>query len=782
MQSKKPVLLMGLTLSVLTGLVLLSLSSIRAPRPLSSDAPPQVFSAERARVHLEQIARVPHPIGSAAEREVGKSIADAITQMGIKPQIERKSVLVHPSPGDFVAGQVTNIFAVLPGTDNTGAVLLVAHYDSVASSFGASDDGNGVAVLLETLRALRSGAPLRNDVIFLFTDGEEAGSLGAHAFLQDHALGQKVALVLNFEARGTSGAAFLFETSSNNGWMIREFAKVAPNPAASSLFYEIYKRLPNDTDLSAFKKAGFAGMNFAYSGNQLFYHTADDNLSHLDTGSLQQQGSYGTSLARGFGDLDLERVARGNVIYFSLWRSFLLWYPESWAVPLAVLVLLAALALTYAGLKTNNLRPSALIAALVKFPLACLACGLSSTALWWLVRSVQPQYRAFLPSQGDIYNHGWYMFAVAALSIAIMAAAFLRRREQVSAWDLLSGVIIVLSVANLCVALLAPGASYLLTWPLIFTVVLLSAVFAKSEWRRFGASGARTPSISLEFMMLLCCAPAVIVLVPLSLYLFVGFGMQAAGLSALVFAVLVGLIAPLLAAIPSRPLLLSSLIALLALLVGGSLTSAFNPQHPKQNAIFYALDANSGKAVWANRQSQQDPWTAQYLGSHPRKTLLPYVSPSHRVLFATSTAPSLKVPPPEAIVLGDTRTDNTRHLRLLIKSMRGASNVLLYPEKPVMLYSLELGGDEPSLVSVSTSPRRASRFDVLMIRALPAEGIVLSMNLPADTQLHFHLVDKTEGLPAIPDMSFKPRASWMLRSRELDFFNEATLVSRNVFP
>ncbi len=780
MHSKKSILIVGLVLLALTGMVLMCLPETRAPKALSASAPPEVFSAMRARAHLEQIGRSPHPLGSAAEKDVLAYITNTIAQMGVEPQVERRSVLVHPSTGDYVAGKVTNVLAVLPGSANSEALLLVAHYDSVASSFGVSDDGNGVAVLLETLRALRAGQPLRNDIIFLFTDGEEAGSLGARAFLEDHCLGHKVGLVLNFEAHGTSGAAFLFETTRNNGWMVREFAKAAPYPAASSLFYEIYRRLPNDTDLTAFKEAGLAGMNFAYSGDQLFYHTAGDNLSHLDAGSLQHQGFYALSLARWFGNLNLERVARPNLIFFSVLRSYLLWYPESWASPLAVLLLLATLTLVMLGLRTHALLRKEFIAAMLAFPLACLACGLSATGLWWLVRQIQPQYRAFLPVQGDVYNHTWYILAIGALSIAIMAVIFLRRVRQGSAWNLVGGAIIWLAIANLCLAILAPGASYLLTWPVLAMLILLSAAVAKPAWRLHGAMAVPVSSLLLMCLILLCCAPAVFLLIPLSQYLFIGFGMQAAGLGAMVFAVLVGLIAPLISLIPLRPLVASASLACLGLLVGGSLTSGFSPAHPRQNTVFYALDADSGSAVWANRQSQQDSWSTQYLGVHPQNTLLPFVSPSHRVMFQNNRAPSLTLAPPEVMVLEDSRMNNIRHLRLLLKSPRGASTVFLYPENKVLLYSLQINATGPRLVSVGTGI--ASPFDVLMIRGLPPEGMPVTMDVQSGAPFHFRVVDKTEGLPAIPEMSFKARASWMIRSRDLDLFNDSTLVSKTFAP
>jgi len=84
-------------------------------------------------------------------------------------------------------------------------VLLVAHYDSVPTGPGANDDGVGVATLLETARALTASAPLQNDVIFLFTDSEETGLLGAQAFVTEHLWAKEVEVVLNFEGRGNGG-------------------------------------------------------------------------------------------------------------------------------------------------------------------------------------------------------------------------------------------------------------------------------------------------------------------------------------------------------------------------------------------------------------------------------------------------------------------------------------------------------------------------------------------------------------------------------------------------
>lgn len=89
---------------------------------------------------------------------------------------------------------ITNVFAVLKGSDPEDAkriVLVTGHYDSRNSENlnatddapGANDDASGVAVSLESARAL-SKLKLRATVIFLTVAGEEQGLDGAKHFAQ----------------------------------------------------------------------------------------------------------------------------------------------------------------------------------------------------------------------------------------------------------------------------------------------------------------------------------------------------------------------------------------------------------------------------------------------------------------------------------------------------------------------------------------------------------------------------------------------------------------------
>ena len=197
------------------------------PNAVAASAVPAEFSSGRAMKHLEVIARQSHPMGTSEHAVVRDYILQELTNLGLSPVVQ-KTTAVNRRPGfPWLSGTVENLIARVKGTSDSKAVMLVAHYDSVPTGPGASDDGSAVAALLETARALKSGPPLKNDVLLLFTDGEEAGLLGASAFVE-HPWASQVALALNFEARGSGGPVLMFETSRDNFYLIKTLRSIGP--------------------------------------------------------------------------------------------------------------------------------------------------------------------------------------------------------------------------------------------------------------------------------------------------------------------------------------------------------------------------------------------------------------------------------------------------------------------------------------------------------------------------------------------------------------------------
>jgi acetylornithine deacetylase/succinyl-diaminopimelate desuccinylase-like protein len=185
-----------LTFLLVVLLIFVAIRDLVSPSALSASAPQTDFSAQRALAHLKIIAVRPHPVGSDENQRVRDYIVEQLKTMGLAPQMQRGSAVgpfVQWGPPYF-AGSAENVMVLLPETDPTGTVLWTAHYDSVPTAPGATDNGSGVVVLLETLRALRAGLPLRNTMIFLFTDGEETQGIGAEAFAREHPWAKAVTL------------------------------------------------------------------------------------------------------------------------------------------------------------------------------------------------------------------------------------------------------------------------------------------------------------------------------------------------------------------------------------------------------------------------------------------------------------------------------------------------------------------------------------------------------------------------------------------------------------
>lgn len=196
-----------MTMRLLAVLALLLVSAAtwldgRAPVPVPTDADPGVFSADRAMRTVHDLVDGPRPGGSQA---AGDAIAARLSAAGLTTRLH-SSTGIGGADDRLTAAPVDNLVATLPGTDPTGAVVLSAHYDSVASGPGAADDTASVAAILEAVRAMREGPPLRNDLVVLITDAEEVGLLGMQAWVRDElSPSARPTVTVNFEARGVSG-------------------------------------------------------------------------------------------------------------------------------------------------------------------------------------------------------------------------------------------------------------------------------------------------------------------------------------------------------------------------------------------------------------------------------------------------------------------------------------------------------------------------------------------------------------------------------------------------
>ncbi len=317
------------------------------PQAAPLDASPRAFSAARAEQVLARLLgpEIPHPVSSDENANVRARIVKELSALRV-PAFVLRSFACHEvlSYGVLTCATVNDIIAVVrPGQGR--AIALLAHYDSVPAGPGAADDESGVATVIETVRALQArGLGSRHPILAVLTDGEEAGLLGAAAFLHEPALRTRVGAVVNVEARGNQGPSLLFQTSPGDGPLIDLYANKVPDYATSSVYAEIYRFLPNDTDLTLFIRDGVPSFNFAFAGNIADYHTALDRRANLDPVSLQQQGNNMLGVASGLEQADFGRLRGGDAIFLDILGRALPRLPAIWALPLSLLAVALLLA------------------------------------------------------------------------------------------------------------------------------------------------------------------------------------------------------------------------------------------------------------------------------------------------------------------------------------------------------------------------------------------------------------------------------------------------------
>ncbi|HEY0078082.1 MAG TPA: M20/M25/M40 family metallo-hydrolase [Pyrinomonadaceae bacterium] len=744
----------------------------QSPPPASpASAPAAEFASGRAMKHVETVARRPHPIGSAEHAAVRAYILGELTAQGLAPETQRTTIVGAAEGVPRVAGSVENIVGRLKGTGNTKALMLAAHYDSVPAGPGASDDGSGVATLLETLRALKSAAPLRNDVIFLFTDGEEMGLLGAQAFVAEHPSARDVGLVLNFEARGSSGPAYMYETSTGNRRLIQEFAEAAPRPVTNSLLYEVYKLLPNDTDLSVFKRAGLKGLNFAYIDQSTNYHTRLDDARTIDQRSLQHQGSYALALARHFGNLDLAAVSGSgdDAVYFDLFGAFVVRYPASWALVLTVLTLLFFVAVIVLGFRRRRLTVGGMAAGLVALLVVLLGAYLLTMLVWRLFGSLYPEYIGM--SFGDTYNSKLYLAAFIALTLSFTSALYLLFGKRVSALSLLAGASVWWALALLLTTLFVPGASYLFTWTLLAALVALLVVILSGGTQ--ASTGRRIAALFIGAI------PAVVLFSPLIETLFVGLTVGSSALVMLVVALVLALVIPQLKLVGGANgwlLPLASLVVCVAFLVAAALTSRFDASRPRRDNLFYALEADAGRAFWASTSLRADDWTSQFFSAKTEPALMPAFFPHRQWRFLTSEAPMTALAAPQVELLSDERNETGRTLRLRAGSPRRAQVLSLYVEGDAEARGTTVNGK--ALGDEGAAARReAGGVWALRFYAPPPEGIELTLTTKSQQPVRIKAVDQSYELPTLPGSPIRPRPDSAMASPHP--LSDSTLVSKS---
>ena len=457
----------------LVGAALLAIFATTPPTPHGTGAFATEFSAVRAMDVVRDIARAPHPTGSAEDARVREVLIRRLRAIGLEVATRqgamdaKSATRLSTWSGSTAAVPLTNIVARFPGRDpSLPAVLLMAHHDSVWGSPGAADDGAGVASILETVRALKTTGPQRRDIIVLLTDGEELGLSGAKMFFASDPLRTRIGPIVNLETRGGGGRASMFETGDGNDAAVRLFARAVRRPVGTSLSVFVYKKLPNSTDFTPAKAAGHYGYNFAFVGRPGLYHSPLATPDNLDQGALQDMGGQVLDLTRALAERIVEPTAKSDRVFFDIFGLFVVHYPPVFGW---VLLGAAALAWAFAARRAGTWRDGVRGAAVTL--LLPIVAGLLLYAINLVSGTDGPVN--YYDRLAAIPRLQVQALLACVASIGLVRALLVRHRLDPAGW---AGAAVPLLLLAVVAQALAPTAAFLITVPLLVggVVALLS--------------------------------------------------------------------------------------------------------------------------------------------------------------------------------------------------------------------------------------------------------------------------------------------------------------------
>lgn len=243
----------------------------------------------------------------------------------------------------------------------------------------------------------------------------------------------------------------------------------------------MFELLPNDTDFTEFRRAGARGLNLAVVGGSSAYHAPFDTPDKLHAGSLQRLGETLVGLARELCALPADNATDpvDRQVFHAPAELGLVQLPHAAARPLALLgVLLCAGIL--ARLPGRRLSWRALGLAALAVPLTGFTGAQFQLLLGWTIEPLGAALIGHSP-RGDFTSA-----ACTAAGVLIAGAAAARllavRLGPDAMRELLTAGLVLWCALVAGLALLRPGAAWVLGMPLVPAALALHLGAGRSRW------------------------------------------------------------------------------------------------------------------------------------------------------------------------------------------------------------------------------------------------------------------------------------------------------------
>ncbi len=625
--------------------------------PPSSSFHDSEYSLNTALKHVRSISKIPHPIGSSELNNVKDYILNELKRHNLDPQLQSTSAATQFA-NYFRSAFVQNIYAEIPSESSDDLILITAHYDSSPHSPGASDNGAAVATLLEIARIVPQWTNLKNSIGLLFTDSEEFGLVGAAAFIKKHPAAQRVRLIINLEARGTSGPSSMFQITQNNSNLISHFAQASSFPRTQTIFNQLSKLIPNDTDFSILTlNSNRHGFNFAFPNDVHHYHTPLDNVENLNQDSLNHHLINAFELVKHFSKINLDELnSNSSHVFFDVLGLFTIHYP----LFINCILFLIAILLWIVGFIFLSREFSFSKMTFVKHLFFSVFSFISLLLIIWSC-SYLLTHQIPIPYL-QAYNLNIQLTILSLSFFAFMIYLFFIQTPPENLINYFSFLSFILFCTFL-ILLVDPISSYFLLIPLIFGLLIYLIRYFKSYLKLIEIIFYSL--ISIFFAHLFYSST---ILSAGSLHILPGF------FSLLFFYFL----SPL---FHDSSIKWKSFLSFSTLVLGSTLLFYhlffwnYNKSIPEPITINWASDQS--ESIWlGNKHSvKNNHLIKNFFNNHQKKRNLNFDPDKH--LFI-SQAPKQDIPSPTIKVLTEKKEDNSRQITLEIMSNRAANCLMLW--------------------------------------------------------------------------------------------------------
>jgi len=752
---------------IILGVIYWSFADLKPSINTSKSNSATEFSLENALNHLKKISKEPHYAGSKEHKNVQNYIVSELQKMGFETEIQTQTAI---NKKWFVATTAENIIAKLKGTGSEKALLLLTHYDSSPhSSLGASDAGSGVVTILEGLRAfLAKNETPKNDLIILISDAEELGLLGAQAFVDKHPWTKDIGLVLNFEARGSGGPSYmLMETNGKNSKLLSEFLAAKPNfPAANSLMYSIYKKLPNDTDLTIFREdANINGFNFAFIGDHFDYHTAQDSYERLDKETLLHQADYFTTSLNYFSNSDLTNLtSEEDFVYVNFPIIKLATYPFSFVLPMVILCTILFLILLFFGFSLNKIDIKGMLKGFIPFVVSLILCGGISYGLWEILLIIHPHYNDIL--HGFTYNGYQYIIAFVFLNLWLLFTIYKRTSKEEKQTNLLVAPLFFWLVLNFIISSSLRGAGFFIIPVISALLILAIAIFLNLK-----------DSVKRVLFTLLSI-PTIYIFAPMVKMFPVGLGLKILFVSGLFIALVFGLM--ILSFHQKKSFWTQKWTGFLALLffIIATYNSGFSVDNKKPNSLVYIENYDTKTAYFGTYNTTLDTYTKQIFkddftkgGIENTETKSKYNTPFN---YAKKTAYKA-ISSSEIKTELDTLIGKKRFLELTITPKRKINKLEFLTKSKLTLYQFKVNDE-----LVNKGKKHSLKSGTFLVYRLGNNDkeVTLSFSVNVDQNLELTLNEVSYDLRTNKNFNLKPRAEDMMPMPFVT--NDAIIISKQL--